>query len=202
VREQGLLSPKRETALQEFVSGSARVEGLLEDFEVRYIAPAPDDLLLKMPEHSLDLVFTLAVLEHVRPTDLEMLLAGQRRVLKPDGLAYHDIGLGDHATGFDSRITYANFLQYGDGLLWKWIGENSIAYHNRLRRSDFSRRFAAHGFIELWSAPRVDPRSVEAIRSGRLRPAPRFAGYEVEDLATWRFAVVLGRRGDGRPNSP
>ncbi len=184
----------RHRALRRFVTGATDVEGLLDSFGVQYLAPVPDDMILSLPPRSFDLVFSIAVLEHVRPENLETIMRGQEHALAPTGLAYHDIGLGDHFYDVDPTTSFANFLRFDDGnLVWRVLGENRLAYHNRYRRSDFARRFAEHGWREAWSQAAVDQRSKELIASGELRPAGRFASLDMDDLATWRLAVVLER---------
>jgi SAM-dependent methyltransferase len=185
------LDPQRLQALDAHVAGTMPIDAMLEAFGVRYMAPVPDDVMMTMPAGSFDLVFSIAVLEHVRPHDLETVMRGQQHVLKPGGLAYHDVGLGDHFAHVDANASFSNFLQFEDGPVWRLLGENSLAYHNRYRRSDFTRLFAKHGWHETWANAQVDPRSKELLTTGKLRPAKRFANYAVDDLATWRLAVVL-----------
>jgi hypothetical protein len=200
VLEDGALTPAQHAALRGFVHGSDRIEDLLAVFGITYLAPVPDSAVASMPAESFDLLYTIAVLEHVPPAELETILDGQQHVLRPGGRAYHDIGLGDHFTGVDSSITFANFLQF-DGWMWRCLGENRFAYHNRLRRSDFSRLFASRGFSEEWSEGRIDARSQEQLVTGELKPAQRYAGYAIDDLATWRLAVVLRRGGEAQTNA-
>ncbi len=189
--DAGKLQPKHAQGLRDCLDGAITVDGLLGAFGIRYLAPVADDVMLSMPPESFDLLFSIAVLEHVRPAHLEILLRGQKHVLRKSAFAYHDIGLGDHFTGVDASISFANFLQFEDGPVWRFLGENDIAYHNRYRHGDFSRLFAEHGFRAVNEHAQVDARSRELLESGALRAAGRFARYDLDDLATWRLAVVL-----------
>ena len=121
---------------------------------------------------------------------MDVILRGQRHILRPGGLAYHDIGLGDHLTSVDSSITFSNFLQY-DGWLWRYLGENRLAYHNRLRSSDFLRLFQGHGADVVWSQSRVDRRARADIDEGKLKVSDRFAGHALDDLATSRLRALM-----------
>lgn len=187
-------------AIQSYAEGRIEVEDLLRELGITYLAPVPDTSLVTMPPQSFDLVFSIAVFEHVPPRDLSDLMKGHDHVLKPQGLAYHDIGNGDHSTSTDSSVSCVNFLKY-DGPMWRWLGENYIAYHNRLRRSDFDRLFADYGFEQQWCEHLIDERSLELLRSGRLKPVRRFAGYDIQDLATRRMRVVLARQGASKVKS-
>lgn len=184
---------KRNTALA-FLRGRIDCDMLLQALDVTYVAPAGDDFLFQLPAASVDLVFSMDVLEHVTPQDIDVILRGQRHVLSPGGFAYHDICLGDHLTSVDPSITFSNFLQY-DGWLWRHLGENRLAYHNRLRSSDFLRLFQGHGADVVWSRARVDSRARDLISAGALKVSDRFAGHALEDLATSRLRVLM----TGRP---
>jgi 2-polyprenyl-3-methyl-5-hydroxy-6-metoxy-1,4-benzoquinol methylase len=190
VRQEVDFSERHRGAIAAFIAGHGSVEDLLTGMDIAYLAPFLDATLLSLPPLSFDLVYSIAVLEHVSPLDLDTMMHAHDHLLRPGAVAYHDIALGDHFTGVDSAITSANFLKY-DGLFWRWLGENHLAYHNRLRKSDFERLFAAHGYSMRWSEHKIDQHALELIRSGRLRPIRRYADYSVEDLATWRFRAIV-----------
>jgi SAM-dependent methyltransferase len=184
------LDKEKSAVLDSFLQREIDCETLLQALNITYVAPVRDSYLLELPASSFDMVFSMAVLEHAMPKDIEVILLGQKHILRPGGLAYHDIGLGDHFTDIDSWITFANFLKY-DGSLWKYLGENRLAYHNRLRYSDFIRLFEVHDAKVIWSESFVDEKAKALISQGKLRVISRFAGYELDDLATWRLRVLL-----------
>jgi SAM-dependent methyltransferase len=190
VSNQGDLDKERRALLDSFLQRKIDWETLLQTLNITYVAPVRDSYLLELPASSFDMVFSMAVLEHAKPKDIEVILLGQKHILRPGGLAYHDIGLGDHCTSIDSSITFANFLKY-DGWLWKYLGENRLAYHNRLRYSDFMHLFEVHDAKVIWSESFVDEKAKALISQGQLRVISRFAGYELDDLATKRLRVLL-----------
>ena len=190
IPSQAKLNSEQRNSLDSFLRGRMDLDALLHALDVTYVAPVGDAFLLQLPAVSFDLVFSMDVLEHVRPDDMDVILRGQRHILRPGGLAYHDIGLGDHLTSVDSSITFSNFLQY-DGWLWRYLGENQLAYHNRLRASDFLRLFQGHGADVVWSQTRVDGKARADIDEGKLKVSDRFAGHALDDLATSRLRVLL-----------
>jgi hypothetical protein len=190
VSDQVDLDKERRALLESFLQGKIDWEMLLQTLNITYVAPVRDSYLLEFPASSFNMLFSMAVLEHAKPKDIEVILLGQKHILRPGGLAYHDIGLGDHFTGIDSSITFANFLKY-DGWLWKYLGENRLAYHNRLRYSDFMRLFQVHDAKVIWSESFVDEKAKALISQGKLRVIGRFAGYEPHDLAIWRLRVLM-----------
>jgi hypothetical protein len=190
VSKQVNLDKEKSPILDSFVQGEIDCEALLQALNITYVAPVRDSYLLELPASSFDMVFSMAVLEHAKPKDIEVILLGQKYILRPGGLAYHDIGLADHFSYIDSSITIANFLKY-DGWLWKYLGENRLAYHNRLRYSDFMRLFEVHDAKIIWSESFVDEKAKALISQGKLRVIRRFAGHELDDLATCRLTVLL-----------
>ena len=152
---------------------------------IHYHAPA-DAARTSLPSSTLDLFFSVAVLEHVSEQVIRAILQEALRTLKPDGLSYHHIGLHDHYADFDPHITYVNFLKYGD-FAWKILGQNRIQFHNRLRCSDFLNIFRESGFEVLEYSSKVDNASLQAL--SRMRLNKRFRGYETSDLATYTMTI-------------
>jgi SAM-dependent methyltransferase len=61
-----------------------------------------------IPTASVDFIFSQAVLEHVRRDEFAQIAAEMRRILKPDGVASHQVDLQDHLCG---GLKYADCLQ-------------------------------------------------------------------------------------------
>lgn len=190
IRGETSYSAAQVAAIEQYGKGELGVEGLISALGIAYVAPVSDSYLLTLPPSSFDVVFSIAVLEHVPPKDIELLLRGQKHVLKAGGVGYHEIGPGDHAAGFDPNVSYVNFLKY-DGPFWRFLGESMLQYHNRLRRSDYDRLFESLGLRQVWKKHAVCDRSRTELRSGVVRPVRRFADYEIDDLATYNVRVIL-----------
>jgi SAM-dependent methyltransferase len=62
----------------------------------------------EIPAASVDLIFSQAVLEHVRRNEFVQIAAEMRRILKPDGVASHQVDLRDHLGGGLNK--YADFF--------------------------------------------------------------------------------------------
>ena len=190
IPSQAKLNTEQRHSLDSFLRGRMDRDAFLHALDVTYVAPVGDAFLLQLPAVSFDLVFSMDVLEHVRPDDMDVILRGQRHILRPGGLAYHDIGLGDHLTSVDSSITFSNFLQY-DGWLWRYLGENQLAYHNRLRSQTSCASFRA--MAPMWSGakPALMEEARADIDEGKLKVSDRFAGHALDDLATSRLRVLM-----------
>jgi len=157
----------------------------LSPFGIHYHAPG-DATQTHLPDASIDLYMSVAVLEHVPISVVVGLLREAYRVLKPGGLTYHHIGLHDHYDTVDSRITQVNFLKYRD-ITWRLIAQNKIHYTNRMRASEFVAAFRQVGFDIVNCKRKVDERSLEAL--GSMRLAKRYRGFEKLDLATCSVTI-------------
>jgi hypothetical protein len=164
---------------------------------VHYHAPG-DATATSLPDASVDLHFSLAVLEHVPAQVIPAFFTEAHRILRPGGLLYHEIDLRDHFADFDPSITPVNFLKFND-FQWKCIGQNSIHFHNRLRASDFLRMFESCGFELVDVATITDERAAKAL--SRMKIADRFQRYEKSDLITSVLTVVARKKADSNSGS-
>lgn len=155
---------------------------------IHYEAPA-DAATLAIPEHSLDVHLSQAVLEHVPPDDLRRILQGAVKVLRPDGLCIHWIGSDDHFQHSDPSISPVNFLRFTDAE-WNRLAGNRFMYMNRLRASDYLLLFEECGLEVLDVNCTVDEESRRLLESGGFRLDEQFRGKSVSDLATTQLLVV------------
>lgn len=188
-----------QTAAQSFVEAGAdplRLEALakatnLKDLlalaRIAYLAPG-DASATGLPDSSVDLFFSVAVLEHVTPSALSAIVAECRRVLKPSGRSFHVIDPGDHYSAHGvSRI---NFLQYSDRAWDFWV-QNSISYHNRLRAREFLDAFSHGGLSLIYANAKTDAADLELLQNG-FRLDRRFFHFSPEELAVSSIEVMHG----------
>ena len=153
-----------------------------ERIGLTYLAPC-DCQKLDLPFASIDVISSRAVLEHIPPTVIDGIHKESYRLLKPDGHYCHFVDPSDHWQHRDRSITRINFLGFSDftNYLTNFGGMN---FQNRLRHSDYVRALKAAGYRLIREERNVDAPGLEALRTGRVKPAPRFQGYTLEDLAT------------------
>jgi len=106
--------------------------------------------LHQIPDHSVDFIWSQAVLEHIRYSEFSPLLKELRRVIRKDGISSHCIDLRDHLGGalnhlrFSKRIWESEFMA------------KSGFYSNRLRYFEMMNLFEQAGFsaktvkLERW----------------------------------------------------
>ena len=157
---------------------SKNLSELLSKSRIEYFAPA-DGCATGLEPDSIDLIYSNSVLEHVPPEVIRGLMKEGFRVLKPGGLAMHNVGCNDHYAFFDKSISFANFLQYGEREWRLW--NNPIQYQNRLRAPEFVELAIAAGFEVINKRTHVRPGTLEALASMRI--APQFDCFSRDELA-------------------
>ena len=96
--------------------------------------------LKNLDSDSIDMIFSQAVLEHVRLDIFDETIAELRRVLKSNGTSSHEIDLKDHL-GFS-----LNNLRFSKNLWESNLFSNSGFYTNRLRYSEIINIFKKNNF--------------------------------------------------------
>lgn len=133
-----------------------------------------------------DLVFSSAVLEHVR--DPRAILARCQEWLRPGGLTFHMVDLRDH--NFQFRYPF-EMLAYSDETWERWLDLRGGFHVNRWRAHDHLQALADAGFEQITYVPiRHDQAAARAIRrrlDERFRRLP-------EKLLGIQMIVLYGRK--------
>jgi SAM-dependent methyltransferase len=108
---------------------------------ITYVSPC-DAAAVPLTGSSQDLVFSQAVLEHVK--NPEAVVREQRRLLRIGGLASHQIDLRSHLDRGQP-----NGHRHFSARTWRWMTSNRSAYTNRLTRRAWLELFDANGFDVL-----------------------------------------------------
>jgi SAM-dependent methyltransferase len=160
---------------------------MLASINARYLTGGTASLRT-IPNGSIDLAVSFAVLEHVRRAEFAQLLAELHRVLAPSGLAFHWIDLMDHLGGRLDNLR-----------LPTWLWENSLFassgfYTNRLRFSEIVTRARDAGFSTsiAWLA------RWPSLPTPRRAMAREFARLEDEELRIANFSLLLWHRTQDR----
>lgn len=169
-----LPSPAEDTTLDEFLR-AARID---------YHAPA-DATDTGLPDASVDLYYSFAVLANCPAPVVAGFVAEARRVLRPGGLFYALIGEGDpYESHSGSKV---NMLKYPDWQ-WKLMAQNDVTYHNRLRERDYLDLLTNQGAEVVHIRSHVRQSDVDLVR--RMKVDEKFNGYSAEELAVWRTELI------------
>jgi SAM-dependent methyltransferase len=136
--------------------------------------------LARVPDGSVDLVFSQAVLEHVRRGEFDQTQREVRRMLKPDGIASHEVDLKDHLGGALNSLRFSRDT-------WEagWMVASGF-YTNRLRLSEILASMRAAGLEP--EVTRV--RRWDRLPTPRAKLAPHFQGMNDEELTVREFDCV------------
>ena len=137
--------------------------------------------LREIPSACVDLVWSQAVLEHVPRAEFLETLVEMRRVLRPHGVATHQVDLRDHLGGA------LNSLRFSDNAWEGRLMSHSGFYTNRIRFQEMLTLFDRAGF-----AADVRQRDQwQAVPTPRDRMARQFRGLSDDDLRVASFFVLL-----------
>ena len=136
---------------------------------------------IRMPEGSVDFVFSNSVFEHISDPDKTAIAIA--KVLRRGGISAHDIDLRDH----DDFSKPLEFLKTGE-VAWRarFTAEAKFTYTNRKRLSDFVKATEQAGLKIL----KVEPIMVPVSEEIRSRFHADFQKYSLEDLAVVRALIV------------
>jgi SAM-dependent methyltransferase len=106
--------------------------------------------ILQLPEHSVDMIYSQDVLEHVTRENFESSIREWRRVLKPQGRFLAWVGLDDHLAHYDKTKSMKEYVYHSDRL-WNRLLSNRLQYINRLTATEIVAAFQRNGFeVEKW----------------------------------------------------
>jgi SAM-dependent methyltransferase len=126
-------------------------EGYLSACNARYLVDGINSLR-KIPDSSVDFIWSNAVLEHIRKKDFLPLLQELRRILRPDGICSHRIDLRDHLSCALNNLRFSEKVWESD------FFSSSGFYTNRIRFSQMLELFGAAKFssevinVEFWNS--------------------------------------------------
>lgn len=152
------------------------------DFDYR----APCDWS-KIPDASIDVIWSRACLEHIPPEALRAIFRQFRRILRPNGVTAHVIDNSDHWEHKDKSISRVNFLKFSD-TTWRIMSRFDTFATNRLRHSDYLTMFRETGFELLHSEGDLCEKTRAALSSLTLNR--RFHAYDSNDLAIVTSEIV------------
>jgi SAM-dependent methyltransferase len=162
------------------ISSSKSFSDILKICNARYLTSGRASLET-LPANSVDLIFSQAVLEHVRKDDFLQTMIECKRVLKEGGLASHCVDLKDHLGGglnnlrFENKIWESNFF-YKSGF-----------YTNRIRFSQMILLMIKAGFI----VKNVHAKRWSEIPIARHKLSSEFSQLSDDDLLINEFEVVI-----------
>ncbi len=162
------------------MTGVDSLDKLLAACEAQYETQGLSSLR-SIPTESVDLIWSQAVLEHIRWSEFIPILEELRRVIKPDGVCSHEVDLRDHLGNA------LNNLRFSDSLWESEIMADSGFYTNRIRYPEMLKLFQQAGWdTEVCSLSRWP-----TLPTPRAKLAKRFQHLSDADLRVSTFHVIL-----------
>jgi len=156
------------------------LETLLGRIDARYLTHGLDSMK-EIPDASVDIIWSQAVLEHIRLSEFDDYLLQMRRVIKPDGLCSHRVDLKDHLGGALNNLRFSRKLWESD------FFSKSGFYTNRIRFTDMLERFKGAGFDVAW----VTEDRWKTLPTPIKRLDQEFQMHEINELCVSGFHVIL-----------
>lgn len=167
------------------------VEAALSRFNIQYIAPF-DLLKNNFPDHSLDVITSRAVFEHIPPAVIAKIFLECKRLLRYGGVMCHLIDNSDHWEHGDKTIGRLNFLKYSPKTFRFISSMNPLDYQNRLRHSQYKTMMEDAGFKVICDESTPDAKTLAAIDSLKIHPSyTRFTREDMAILSSYLVAQKL-----------
>lgn len=169
-----------ENKLPAELSDCLDIDEILNCCSAKYMTDGLESLR-QIEDESVDLIFSQAVLEHVRRHEFLETIQECRRILKPGGICSHQVDLRDHLGGGLNNLLFRENI---------WESEffaKSGFYTNRIRYSQMLDLFKGGGF----QAQVTDVNRWETPPTQRNKLAREFMMLPDEDLCISGFDVLL-----------
>jgi SAM-dependent methyltransferase len=159
--------------------GIADIPDLLARANATYLTDGVSSLA-SIPDKSVDVIWSQAVLEHVRRHQVPEVLRHMRRIITPSGVMSHRIDYKDHLGGS------LNNLRFPEKLWESEFMARSGFYTNRIRNAKFMRLFEEAGF-ELTE---IQPGRWHALPLPRDKMVAPYRNLADDDLLTKHVNAV------------
>jgi len=153
-------------------------EETLSRLNARYLTGGVASLAA-IPDHSVDLIWSSVVLEHVRRDEFPALAAEFARILAPNGVMSHAVDLRDHLGGSLNNLRFSH--ERWEHPSWRDAG----FYTNRMSQAEIIELFTRAGFKavevqnDLWPGPPLPRAKMHANFRGRTDAELSIAGFDV-----------------------
>jgi SAM-dependent methyltransferase len=162
------------------IKGKRSMYELLEAINAHYEVEGMQSLY-KIPDRSVDFIWSQAVLEHIKREEFIETLRELHRILRKDGVCSHRVDLKDHLGGGLNNLRFSTAFWESDFM------SQSGFYTNRIRFKEMLKLFEVAGFdvmvlqIDRWSQ----------LPTPRKKLSVDFRHLPEDDLSVSGFDVVL-----------
>lgn len=162
------------------LSGCRDIEEILDRCGAKYLTDGLESLK-KIENKSVDMIFSQAVLEHVRRHEFLETIQECRRILRPGGICSHQVDLRDHLGGG------LNNLRFSEKIWESALFTKSGFYTNRIQYSQMLNIFMQAGF----QAQVTEVRRWETLPTRRNKLSKEYRLLPDEELCISGFDVLF-----------
>lgn len=141
----------------------------------------------RVPVRSVDLLYSNTVLQHIRKNIFEESVAEMRRMLKPNGKAYHTVDLKDMIGGRKNHLRFKE-NEWEDAAHYRMA-----CYTNRYQCGEMCDIFKRNGFRITW----LERSYFKETPIRRKELDEEYRGIENRELMTSEFKMVM-EKNDGK----
>lgn len=165
------------------LAGCRTIQDILSICKVRYLTDGLTSLK-KIESNTVDLIFSQAVLEHIRRGEFMETMKQCHRILRPDGVCSHRVDLRDHLGGALNSLRFS---------ARRWESEffaSSGFYTNRIQYSQMLQIFSDVGF----TSDVIEVRRWKSPPTPRNKLAQEFRGIPDDELCVSGFDVLNSKK--------
>lgn len=155
-------------------------ENLMQSCHAVYLTSGLESLR-ELPSNSADFIFSQAVLEHIKKSELMPILEELARILKRTGISTHEVDLRDHLSESLNNLRFSDLIWESD------IFVKSGFYTNRIRYSEMLTLFEKAGF----KITRICKKNWSEIPISRNKLHKQFRHLSDSDLRVASFIVSV-----------
>ncbi len=168
---------------------------------IAYAAPL-DFMSSGLAAASFDIVYSNSCLNYIPAAELQGIAAESSRILKPGGIALHDISVYDDLSGSDPSIPVWNFLRYTE-TEWERTGNTRAHYQNRWRPRAYAALMERNGMRLVWDERVGGSDGAPDLERSLLDPA--FRDLPAEEILCRHYLLAAEKpaaRPAGAPAAP
>lgn len=170
--KEGLATPE--------VKGIQSPEEFLASSGAHYLTQGLSSLRT-IADHSVDFIWSQAVLEHIRRADFLDTMQELRRVIRPDGVCSHRVYIKDHLGGALNNLRFPEYMWESDFMA------NSGFYTNRIRYNEMLVLFQKANFAT--EIIRLD--HWDSLPTPMAKLLCNFKKLQIDELCVSGFDVIL-----------
>jgi predicted SAM-dependent methyltransferase len=172
---QGLIDPR--------IDACPTMTAMLTALNAQYLTNGLE-ALKRLPDNSVDFIFSQAVLEHIRKNEFVETIKELARILKPGGISTHNVDFKDHLEASLNNLRFSEQLWEAE-----WMASSGF-YTNRIRFGTMLQIFEKQDL----ETTVVEKKEWQTIPLNKKRLHPQFRSIPDADLRVSEATIMLRKK--------